>query len=1161
MASLGILSINVHGLRNLDKQRNVISWLHQQPYNIFFLQETYFCTSTANHFKALWGGDVIFSHGGNHSCGVAILFKNSFPGSVSSSSSDQSGRLISVSLSINDSCLQLVNVYAPCPVGARADFFLSLPSFVRAGLPTILGGDFNCIEDLFLDKVGGDLQLGKSALNALMSFNSSFDLSDIFRSFHPSSRCFTWTNGKVSSRIDKFYTSSDISQHCMLAGITIFPFSDHDAPFISFSLPFFPCRGRGVWKFNTALLDSSSFISKMTGFLRHWKSRKADFVNKLDTWWDIGKKKIRSICMRFSLNNARSNRREREQLEKRIQDLSSSSFESDINELAVLRSRIQSLDLIAINGARIRAKELHLSCNEKSSRFFFQQENKRQSRKVITKLRNDLGEVIQGNNEVLDYISLFYQHLYTDDLTDGPSESFLLSSIDKALPDALSLNLEKSLAVEECLVALNLMKPDKSPGSDGLPAEFYKCFWNIIGNDLAEVLNFCFSKGLLSESMRLAILSLIHKKNDPCSIKNWRPISLLNVDYKIGAKVFALRLKKVLPILLSEDQTCCVPGRSIFENLMLYRDVFDYSDTKDLPIAIIKIDQEKAFDRVSWSFLIKVLTKMNFGTNFINLIRTLYTEVSCKVLNNGHLSRSISLKRGVRQGCPLSPLLYCLVAETLSNLIRQNTLIDGFKIPGCVRELKISQYADDTTLFLSNGFSIDQALSSVEIYELGSGSKVNYDPGKSCGKWLSKRSPKPSTVNQNLSWTDGPLELLGLVFGDKHAISSSWLKRVEKFSRRLEAWKFRSLSLKGRVLIVNSIALSGLVYVGTIFGLPDNIYKRINSIIFKFVWAGKNELVARKVCFLPLHQGGLGIVDFKDKVKALQLKFVTLICDDSYSPPWVYLARYFLGLQLRKYLPVSSFLQCNSLPHSFIPSPFYSSLLSFINNYHDLFSLFSSPNCSTKSIYGHISSRKSVYPVCELSWIVALGKDREWKIPWLNSRLGLSSGFENDVLWKIYHRVLKTASYLKSWGLRISELCDLCSVVEDIDHVFLSCPVAVDVWKFVRPYISDLLGYFIVSPQFIFFFEFPSYIDNNAIKLSKYLIKLSLHQIWFYRCERRFGSKNYLSGSVIASIRSLIRNRIQIVFKSLGNLNKELDFWSFRGIFCRVVNNRIFFNI
>ena len=180
-----------------------------------------------------------------------------------------------------------------------------------------------------------------------------------------------------------------------------------------------------------------------------------------------------------------------------------------------------------------------------------------------------------------------------------------------------------------------------------MPAEFYKCFWNIIGDDLVEVLNSCYRKGVLTESMRLAILSLIHKKNDPCFIKNWRPISLLNVDYKIGTKTFAMRLKTVLPILLCEDQTCSVPGRSIFENLMLYRYVFDYSDMKDFPLAIIKIDQEKAFDRVSWSFLLKVLVRMNFGLNFINMSKTLYTNVSCKVLNNGHLSKPVLLKRCV----------------------------------------------------------------------------------------------------------------------------------------------------------------------------------------------------------------------------------------------------------------------------------------------------------------------------------------------------------------------------------------------------------------------------------------------------------------------------------------------------------------------------------
>lgn len=144
--------------------------------------------------------------------------------------------------------------------------------------------------------------------------------------------------------------------------------------------------------------------------------------------------------------------------------------------------------------------------------------------------------------------------------------------------------------------------------------------------------------------------------------------------------------KRSFTLLLNCDQTCSVPGRSILENLMLFGDVFYYCDMKDLSLAIVKIDQEKAFDRVSCAFLMKILTKMNFGTHFISFIsfiKALYYDVSCKVSNNGYLSHSVPLNRGVRQGCPLSPLLYCFVAETLGNLVRKNHLITGLRIPGC----------------------------------------------------------------------------------------------------------------------------------------------------------------------------------------------------------------------------------------------------------------------------------------------------------------------------------------------------------------------------------------------------------------------------------------------------------------------------------------------
>ena len=139
------------------------------------------------------------------------------------------------------------------------------------------------------------------------------------------------------------------------------------------------------------------------------------------------------------------------------------------------------LDLIEINGARIRAKELHFTCNEKSSRYFYSLENSRQSKKVIVKMKDEQGNIIQGNIAVLDHIADFYESLYTAADTDSVKQLQLIASIDKFVPKGMKDDLESPLTSSECKAALDLMKPDKSPGSDGLPAEFYKFFWDTIG--------------------------------------------------------------------------------------------------------------------------------------------------------------------------------------------------------------------------------------------------------------------------------------------------------------------------------------------------------------------------------------------------------------------------------------------------------------------------------------------------------------------------------------------------------------------------------------------------------------------------------------------------------------------------------------------------------
>ena len=159
-------------------------------------------------------------------------------------------------------------------------------------------------------------------------------------------------------------------------------------------------------------------------------------------------------------------------------------------------------------------------------------------------------------------------------------------------------------------------------------------------------------------------------------------LTLLNVDYKIASRSISARLLKVLHSLVAKDQSCCVPGRFIGENVAFIRDVVDYCSLISTPAALISLDQEKAFGRVDWSFLRSVLISMGFGPSFVKWVDLFYCNSRSSVNVNGYISNSFPLSRGVQQGCPLSPLLYVLVVEVLACNIRANRSIRGLCLPG-----------------------------------------------------------------------------------------------------------------------------------------------------------------------------------------------------------------------------------------------------------------------------------------------------------------------------------------------------------------------------------------------------------------------------------------------------------------------------------------------
>jgi len=225
-------------------------------------------------------------------------------------------------------------------------------------------------------------------------------------------------------------------------------------------------------------------------------------------------------------------------------------------------------------------------------------------------------------------------------------------------------------------------------------------------------------------TQRRGIIKLIPRKDaEPDLIKNWRPITLLNCDYKIAAKAIANRLKK-LSQLVNSDQTGFIQGRFIGENIRLIDSVINFAAAKNIPGLLLFLDFEKAFDSLNWFFIQRTFKHFNFGSSIINWVKTFYNNIESCVLNNGWSSNFFKPERGVRQGCPLSPYLFVLCAEVLAEKIRNTKDIKGIFVNQ--NEIQISQHADDTTLILDGSKeSLTLSLQVLERFRTVSGLKLN----------------------------------------------------------------------------------------------------------------------------------------------------------------------------------------------------------------------------------------------------------------------------------------------------------------------------------------------------------------------------------------------------------------------------------------------------
>ena len=379
----------------------------------------------------------------------------------------------------------------------------------------------------------------------------------------------------------------------------------------------------------------------------------------------------------------------------------------------------------------LRSRCRYEDLGEKPTKYFLNLESRNYQEKVINNLIDENGEEIYTTQDILETQKKYYKNLYDEKIQiDETPICELIGENENKLNNEEVQSLEGELTYEELTLALKNMKNSKSPGNDGFTAEFFKFFWVDLGKYILRSINYAYRNGLLSVTQKQGIITCLPKPNKARNIlKNWRPISLLNVIYKLMSSAIANRLKTVLNKLINQDQKGFITGRFIGENIRLVYDVLFETKKQEIPGLLLSIDFQQAFDSISWKFIHKVLNYFNFGPSIQRWVKLFQTGVESCILQNGFMSDFFLLKRGCRQGDPISPYIFILCVEVLGMMIRKSKDVKGIKINNM--EFKLSQYADDTQMFLDGSeTSLKQALVILQKFYQMSGLNVNLDKTK-----------------------------------------------------------------------------------------------------------------------------------------------------------------------------------------------------------------------------------------------------------------------------------------------------------------------------------------------------------------------------------------------------------------------------------------------